>query len=197
MSERGSFWSTMPGFVTGAAGLLTALVGLLGLSVQLGWIGGGTGGSDAGGGNATTTSSSTVPGSSTTRAIGSGTTVPGSSAGAGASGSSASSGAAQFTVDPTNIDFAVFGSPQATIKVRNTGEVPLTVKTPTVSGAGSVHFVAGDVSCTREPLQPGRSCDVQVAFAPKAAGAVSAVVVIAANEATRQVEVQVKGNKLL
>ena len=38
---------------------------------------------------------------------------------------------------------------------------------------------------------------MQVAFAPKAAGAVSAVVVIAANEATRQVEVQVKGNKLL
>jgi hypothetical protein len=81
--------------------------------------------------------------------------------------------------------------------VRNTGDVPLTIKTPTVSGSGAQHFVAGDVNCTKEPLQPGRTCEVQVAFAPKSAGALSAVAVIAAAEAPRQTEVQLKGSNLL
>ena len=100
-------------------------------------------------------------------------------------------------MQPTSVDFAVVGSRQATIVVRNTGEVPLTIKTPTVSGSGAAHFVAGDVSCTKEPLQPGRTCELQVAFAPKSGGAVSAVAVIAAAEAQRQTEVQLKGSTLL
>lgn len=193
MSERGSFWSTVPGVVTGAAGVLTALVGLLTVSVQLGWIGGG----DSGGG---TSSSTTVPGASTGSSIGSGTTVPGSSSGTGTGGGTGQTGpsrAGQFEVQPTSVDFAVVGSRQATIVVRNTGEVPLTIKTPTVSGSGAAHFVAGDVSCTKESLQPGRTCELQVAFAPKSGGAVSAVAVIAAAEAQRQTEVQLKGSTLL
>ncbi len=190
MSERGSFWSTMPGFVTGAAGLLTALVGLLGLSVQLGWIGGG----GSGAGNGTSTTVSTVPGASTTVAAGSATTVAGSSSATKPAGQT---GTAQFTVEPTSVDFTVGAPRQATVKVRNTGEVPLTVKAPTVNGSGATHFVAGDVNCTGQPLAPGRSCELQVVFAPKAGGAVSAVVAIAAAEAPKQIEVQVKGSSLL
>jgi hypothetical protein len=177
----------MPGFVTGAAGLLTALVGLLGLSVQLGWIGGGNSGDST----KTSTSSSALAGPSTSTFIGSG------AGGTGSTGHGGSSGSAKFTVDPTSVDFAALGSRQATVTVRNSGEQPLTVKTPTVTGTGSVHFVAGDVNCTAEPLLPGRTCQVQVAFSPKAGGAVSAVLVISAAEASKQVEVQVKGTSLL
>jgi hypothetical protein len=50
-----SFWSSIPGLVTGIAGLLTAVVGLFGLAVQQGWIGGGSG-----------TTTTTVPGGATT-----------------------------------------------------------------------------------------------------------------------------------
>ena len=194
MSERGSFWSTVPGVVTGAAGVLTALVGLLTVSIQLGWIGGGS----SGGGTGTPT---TLPGATTSSSLGSGTTVRGSSAGTGTPGGSgqtgASSGTGQFTVEPTSVTFAVVGPQQATVVVRNTGEVPLTIKTPTVSGTGAQHFLAGDVTCTKERLMPGRTCEIQVAFTPKSGGAVAAKAVIAAAEAPRQVEVELKGSSLL
>ncbi|MGI9119496.1 MAG: hypothetical protein ACR2G7_05145 [Acidimicrobiales bacterium] len=39
-----SFWSTIPGLLTGLAGVLTAVVTLLGLAVNQGWIGDGGGG---------------------------------------------------------------------------------------------------------------------------------------------------------
>jgi hypothetical protein len=151
------------------------------------------GGGGSGGGNGTSTSSSAGP--NTTAAIGSATTVAGSGSGTRSTGAT---GTAQFTVDPTSVDFTVIGTPrQATVKVRNTGEVPLTIKAPTVSGSGAAHFVAGDVNCTGQALAPGRSCDIQVAFSPKAGGAVSAVVAVAAAEASKQIEVQVKGSSLL
>jgi hypothetical protein len=39
-----AFWSSLPGVLTGLAGILTAGFGLVGLSVSQGWIGdGGTG----------------------------------------------------------------------------------------------------------------------------------------------------------
>ncbi len=195
MSERGSFWSTVPGVVTGAAGVLTALVGLLTVALQLGWIGGGS----SGGGTAPSTTG--VPGASAGSSIQSGSTVPGSSSGtggtAGTGQTGSPSGAGQFTVEPTSVDFAVVGARQATVVVRNTGDVPLTIKTPRVSGSGAEHFVAGDVSCTKEPLRPGRTCEVQVVFTPKSPGAVSAVAVIAATEASRETEIQLKGSTLL
>ena len=193
MSERGSFWSTVPGVVTGGAGVLTALVGLLTVAVQLGWIGGGS----SGGGTGTPT---TLPGATTSSIVGSGTTVPGSPSGTGTpggSGQTGSSSAGQFEVQPTSVTFAVVGPQQATVVVRNTGQVPLTIKTPTVSGTGAQHFLAGDVTCTNERLMPGRTCEIQVAFTPKSGGAVAAKAVIAAAEAPRQVEVELKGSSLL
>ncbi len=49
MAEKGSFWSSLPGVLTGIAGLATAVVALLSLAASQGWIGGG-GGDDAGSG---------------------------------------------------------------------------------------------------------------------------------------------------
>lgn len=47
MAEKGSFWSTLPGVLTGIAGLVTAVVALVSLAASQGWIGGG--GSDGAG----------------------------------------------------------------------------------------------------------------------------------------------------
>jgi hypothetical protein len=49
MAEKGSFWSSLPGVLTGIAGLATAVVALLSLAASQGWIGGGDGGGDADG----------------------------------------------------------------------------------------------------------------------------------------------------
>lgn len=56
MAEKGSFWSSLPGVLTGIAGLATAVVALLTLAASQGWIGGGGGDGgdgDAGDGDAT------------------------------------------------------------------------------------------------------------------------------------------------
>ena len=54
MAEKGSFWSSLPGVLTGISGLATAVVALLSLAASQGWIGGGGGdGGSAGGGAAT------------------------------------------------------------------------------------------------------------------------------------------------
>jgi hypothetical protein len=54
MAEKGSFWSSLPGVLTGIAGLATAVVALLSLAASQGWIGGdgADGAGSAGGGEA-------------------------------------------------------------------------------------------------------------------------------------------------
>lgn len=54
MAEKGSFWSSLPGVLTGIAGLATAVVALVSLAVSQGWIGedGGDGADPAGGDDA-------------------------------------------------------------------------------------------------------------------------------------------------
>ena len=41
MAKGGSFWSSIPGFLTGLAGVLTAVVTLVSLAFSQGWLGGG------------------------------------------------------------------------------------------------------------------------------------------------------------
>ncbi len=42
MAKERSFWSSIPGLLTGLAGALTGVVGLLGLALSQGWIGDGS-----------------------------------------------------------------------------------------------------------------------------------------------------------
>ena len=104
MSDGKSFWSTVPGVVTGAAGVISAIVGLLGISVQLGWIGGGKG-------NATVSSSSGEAVATTTLSTVRGaTTVP--------SASTVKPG--EFAVDPQTVTFEPLKAKDATVTVENT-----------------------------------------------------------------------------
>jgi len=178
MSDGKPFWSSVPGVVTGVAGVISAIVGLVGVSTQLGWIGGDDKASTASSANgAPTTTASTVPGSPTTSAV------------------AARSG--EFEVEPASVSFEPLQPREATVTVRNTGDVALTMRAPTVSRSGAEHFKATDMGCLGSTLSPGRSCEIKVTFAPLRAGQHSAALVVAASNAPRQVEVDLKGNALL
>jgi hypothetical protein len=56
-NRAGSWWLTLPGFLTGAAALLTAVTGLILAFHQIGWLGGDA----SGGGSSTTAGHTTTP----------------------------------------------------------------------------------------------------------------------------------------
>ena len=179
MSDGKPFWSTVPGVVTGAAGVISAIVGLLGISVQLGWIGGGgdksTVSSSSGDAVATTTPS-TVRGATTTPSV-----------------STAKAG--EFSVDPQTVTFEPLKAKELTVSVENTGDVAITMRTPVVSGTEAANFTVADETCTTSTLAPGRSCEIKVAFAATQPGDYSAKLAVAASNVPRQVEVTLKGTR--
>lgn len=171
------FWSSVPGVVTGAAGVISAIVGLLGVSTQLGWIGGddGNGAASSSNGVATTTVSS-VFGATTVA------TVAGARAG-------------EFEVEPESVAFEPLKTREAVVKVENTGDVPLTMRAPTVSGSGADSFDATDVTCLKSTLERGRSCEIKVTFTATQPGKFTAALVITAPNVPRAVEVELKGER--
>jgi hypothetical protein len=69
------------------------------------------------------------------------------------------------------------------------------MRAPTITGSGAANFKVTDQSCTKSTLAPGRSCEVKVMFAPPGPGEYTAVLVVAASNAPRQVEVDLKGTQ--
>lgn len=134
---RRSFFRTIPGFLTGLAGVVSAGVGAVGLAVQQGWIGDGD-----------------KPSTSTTVVGGQG----GSGSRTGREGS--------FSVSPTSVSFQPVGSREAAVTVRNTGDVALDLEEPEVTGSDAAQFEADSGTCTGT-LGPGRSCQLEVTFRPK------------------------------
>ena len=178
MSDGKPFWSTVPGAVTGVAGVISAIVGLLGISVQLGWLGGNdkTTVSSSSGDAVATTTSSTVRGATTTS-------------------SALAAKAGEFSVDPQTVTFEPLKAKDVTISVENTGDVPLTVRAPVVSGTEAANFTVADETCTTSTLAPGRSCEIKVAFAATQPGDYAAKLAVAASNVPRQVEVTLKGTR--
>ena len=177
-SKRG-FFSTLPGLLTGVAGVLSAGAAVAGLAVQQGWVGGGSDTSKSD----TAAETGQRPGSA------------GSDGTSGGASSSASRAAGSFEVSPGNVEFDPIGAQEATVKVRNTGDVSLSVKPPTVTGEDADQFRATNRSCTGS-LAPGRTCELEVTFEPKA-GKYNAVLVVAANGAPNEAEVPLEGSALL
>lgn len=181
--KQRSFWSTTSGVVTGIAGTITGVVTLVTVAAQMGWIGGD--GDDP--------SSVNSQGSAVTQPA----TGPGSGGSRGPSGSGGATGSASattptFTVDPTRLSFEPLGSRTATVKVVNTGSVAATVESPMVEGSNPTQFTATAPTCTRAPLAPGRTCEVEVTFAPQRAGTYAAELVIEVDGARAQ-EVTLSG----
>jgi len=164
MADRRSFWSSVPGFVTGAAGLVTAIVGLLTISVQAGWLGDGNGG---------TTSTSTRPGTATTSPGGTVTT------GTGASGAA---GAGSFEVTPRTLELGAVGGSTGVVTVENTGATPLNLMSVEVEGARADAFEVDASQCTAVTLRPGRTCDLRVKTVTGALGGRSEATLVVAAE---------------
>jgi len=177
MSDGKPFWSSVPGVVVGVAGVVSAIVGLFGVSTQLGWIGGdGNGSASSSADGVTTTAPATVPGSPATS-------------------SQAGTRSGEFTVEPDSLTFEQLEAKEAVVSVENTGDVPLTMLAPALSGTNAASFDAADETCAGSRLEPGASCEITVAFTATQPGQYSAKLRVAASNANRVVEVVIKGDR--
>ena len=181
VKER-SFWSTTSGVVTGVAGTLTGIVGIVTLAAQMGWIGGSDGGDDP---------ANVQPGGSAVTSV-----APGANRGATTGAQNQGATAPVFSVDPTSLSFDSLGSRKSTVTVVNQGTVAMTVQTPRIEGSNAAQFGATAPTCTRADLAPGRSCEVEVTFSPTRSGTYKATLVVQVTGARAQ-EVPLSGQSLL
>ena len=176
-----SFFSGLHLLVTGLAAFVTASVAVFGVAVSQGWIGG----------NSRTSASPGAAGTAGTGTVG---TAAGGGGGGGGPGSTAAA-APQFTVDPQSITFQSLGPTTASVKVTNTGTVTMSVKPPMVTGPNADRFTASDQSCSAS-VDPGRSCELQVAFR-RTAGSFSGTLVVQVDGAVRATEVPIQASAIL
>ncbi len=175
MTKGKAFFSTLPGVISALAGLVTVIVGVLAIAAQLGWLGGDD-------------DDEVVDDRSST------TTTATSGAGSG-SGSSTTVAAASLSVSPRSVTFAALAAKKQKVKVKNEGTSPVTLKPPEMTGADRAQFSATALDCSSS-LGAGRSCDVEITFAPTRQGQYTARLVVAPTSGSA-VEVQVEGNHLL
>lgn len=172
-----AFWNTTSGVVTGVAGTLTGLVGIATLATQMGWVGS-DGGSE--GAAATTTAPGPDVAEDTDDRLG--------ETRAGRVGSDAAPGSPpEFAVAPVSVHFAALGARSATVTVRNTGDVEVTVDDVSVDGADEDRFTVAAAPCTSAALDPGRSCEVEVAVAPQGGDARATMIVEVAGAPAQEV----------
>jgi len=173
---RRSFWSSVPGLVTGRAGLLTAIVGLVAVLIQLGVIGGNDSKSPAGPSTASSAPASGGGGAPTT-------TAP-----------------ATFEVKPTTLDFAPTAAREQTVTVTNTSRSgTLTLFSPTLTGDDPGRFsVSGN--CTGTAIPANGSCILKVMFTPASGAALkkySATLRISVEETSRVADVTLTASTLI
>jgi len=171
MSEKKSFWSSVPGLVTGLAGLLTGIVGLVTVLIQLHVIGGDSSKSKSTSTDAGVTTTVVVP---TTTEMGS------------------------IAATPRALTFGPTDPKVKTVTVRNTGRsAPITVTQPTITGTDRSQFSVRLDDCST-PVQPNLSCTMEVTFVP--AGALrsyNATLQIQPAGGVRGEEVSLSGSTLL
>lgn len=186
MGERNrSFWSTVPGLVTGMAGLLTAIVGFLTVSVQLGWIGGGKASNDKLSSTTTTVASSSSTSSSS------------ATAGIGTPGVPGSTGSLSIQVEPQVLNFSALAAADKTLTITNRGSGDVSVLTPIIEGTGAAQFQVDDTDCTRAPLAPRDKCELKVTFTPSGlAGGSSATLDISLSGGDRPTTVALRAGIL-
>lgn len=151
MSEKKSFWTTLPAILTGTATVIIAGLGVMSAISN-------------------SNNSADVP----PQPVQSASPTP------SASSSSSTSGAPPVFVDfpeadvtPESVDFGRQGmsdsSPQ-TITVNNPGASDLAVSGTELSGAGAARFKVTQDTCSSEVVSPGASCEISVVFSPGSPG---------------------------
>lgn len=189
MAEKKSFWSTLPGLVTGIAAIVTGMVALVPVvlsashSHHTGSVTAANSASPmtspgAGGVTTTATASAAQASPDTSGSPGatpSGQASPGSSPGAGPSagpGASPSAGPVALTSNPDHLDFgsvAVGQSSSETITLANPGPGPATLDSIDPTGSGD--FTVASTTCGKGvALASQGTCQVIVRFAPPSLG---------------------------
>jgi hypothetical protein len=186
MSEsKRPFWSTTAGVVTGVASVLTAIVGLLTVSINLGWLG-----SKNDARPAASASSSTSSAASTTT-FGATTTTPSGRTGT----TSASSSLTPLQATPLQLTFDSLGPRDQQVTVRNTSAAAVTLRPPAIAGVDSTQFTATDLTCGTR-LDANRTCEVRVTFLATKTGASTATLVVQP-DGVPALEVPLRGSRLI
>lgn len=154
MSEKKSFWSTIPGVITGVATVLTAVLSLIPLMNNI------RGGDDATP-EPTDSASASPTATSTSRANS-----------RGSSGGSRDS-APRAVVTPKNVDFGRLGigrTQTETVTIANTGTEYLVIEEATITGRTEVFSTEAESCLEPTGIAPESECMLTVTFAPTAAG---------------------------
>ena len=185
--SKRSFWTTIPGVVTGAASVLTAIVGLLTVAISLGWIGSkGDDSKPAANGAPTTapinSTSSTVFGATTTTLFGRTSTTLGTAL-------------TPLQATPSDLTFDSLGARDQTVTVRNGSAASVPLRKPSVAGVDASQFTATDLTCGAR-LDANRTCEVRVTYLATKTGTSTAKLVVEP-EAQPALEVPLKGSRLI
>lgn len=162
-----AFWSTTSGVVTGVAGTLTGAVGIATLAAQMGWIG-----ADGDKGDQASPATEQAPAE-----VAEDTGLDGAD----------EAPAPDFAVAPASVRFEALGPRTATVTVRNAGDAEVRVEDVGLAGEDQDRFTVAAAPCTASTLDPGRSCEVEVSYAPGGGSARATLVVEVHGAAAQEV----------
>ncbi len=178
MTEKKSFWSSLPGVIAGIATILTAGVALISLIASNG----------------------NDPQPQATETASPSTTATAGSSGSSGSGSGSGSGvnAPRAVIAPKTIDFGDLGtgrSARQTVTVTNSGSEYLVVEEVTVdSPAGAFSMTAESCLAEQTGIAPDDECEIEVTFTPGSAGSFAGFLVIEHSAAGSPERVALSGN---
>jgi hypothetical protein len=177
MSEKKSFWATVPGILTGTATVITAGLGLLAA----------LSGSDTTGN--TTPPTPQVTASATATPSVSGTRFPQDIA-----------GLPEADIVPQSLDFGDHGltaREQQPVTILNSGRSDLFVDDVTINGNGASSFEVLENTCGSEALAPRSRCEINVGFSPQAVGSYTATLEISHNAQDTPSRIPLRGEGVL
>jgi len=169
MAEKKSFWSTMPGLITGIAAIVTGLAALIPIMLNLT-------SKSPNKHSGSTTPAATQSGSPTpSGGFGSGDTgspSPGDTSGSTESPSASASGSGALAATPSKADWGRVGvnsSPQQrTVTFGNQGSDPVTIDGDvTISGPQASAFSITSTTCGKgTTIAPASNCQVVITYTP-------------------------------
>lgn len=180
MAQKKNFWSTIPGFITGTATVISAVLGLLAVFGL-----GGDGQSKARPSPTVTASESPTgsQGQTSQRSAGGGESV------------------ARVRLSPLNLDFGRqnvgSASPEQKVTLTNTGTQEVVINGVEIGGADPDLFQIVSNNCS-DVVQPEYDCTMSLKFTPQAAGDFRATLLIdhEADEGPSDVTLQGTGSVL-
>lgn len=192
VKER-SFWSTTTGFVTGLAGVLTAVVGLVTVAAQVGWLGSDDGGEGTPAGNPT---QSTAPGGGQSSGP-AGTTGTTSRGLTGGNTATTAASLTPLSASPATVtDFDTLAKRERLVTIRNSGSSSIPLRPPAIEGIDASQFTTSGVTCGSR-LDANRTCEVKITYQGTRTGQHSAKLVIQPADSTPALEVPLAGSRVL